>query len=55
MLHRAGEAYRETFQSQFNKNPSLSDWGYVLESGEGENIPKEIKDKVIAWTEVAIV
>ena len=57
MLHRAGEAYRQTFQSQFNKDPSLqlSDWGYVLESGEGENIPKEIKDKVSNWTAVANV
>ena len=54
MLHRAGEAYEETFLSQFNKNPSLrlSDWGYVLESGEGENIPKEIEDKVSNWTAV---
>ena len=53
MLHQAGEIYRETFKSRFNKNPSLrlSDWGYVLESGEGENIPKEITDKVITWTD----
>ena len=57
MLHRAGEAYKETFQSQFDKNPSLrlSDWGYVLESGEGENIPKEIEDKIINWTATAYV
>ena len=57
MLHRVGEAYKETFQSQINKNPSLrlSDWGYVLESGEGENIPKEIEDKVDNWTTVASV
>ena len=57
MLHRAGEAYQETFQSKFDKDPSLrlSDWGYVLESGEGENIPKEIKDKVNDWTAVVNV
>ena len=56
-LHRTGEAYRDTFLSEFNKNPSLrlSDWGYVLESGEGENIPKEIEDKVFNWTAVANV
>ena len=57
MLHRAGEAYEETFQSQIDKNPTLrlSNWGYVLESGEGENIPKEIEDKVSYWTKATNV
>ena len=55
MLHRAGESYQETFKLQLTKNRTLrlSDWGHVLESGEGKNVPKEIKDKVNNWTTVA--
>ena len=54
MLHRAGEDYKDVFRSQLDKDPTLqlSDWGYILESGEGENIPEEIKDKVSRWTTV---
>ena len=57
MLHQAGEAYREAFISNFTKNSTLRlrDWGYVLESGEGANIPQDVKDKVINWTAVASV
>ena len=49
MLNRASQEYISTFNTQFDKDPSvcLSDWGYVLESGEGRNIPQEIRTK---WT-----
>ena len=57
ILHRAGEAYLEEFHSQFAKdaNLRLSDWGYILESGEGKNIPDTVVDKVNNWTTVASV
>ena len=52
MLHRAGDAYKEDFCLQFDKDPTLrlSDWGYILESGEGENTMEEVEDKVDYWT-----
>ena len=54
MLHRAGEDYREEFNSELSKDHTLRlrDWGYVLESGEGTDIPREIKDKVRKWSKV---
>ena len=57
VLHRAGEAYKEAFISELMKGRALQlrDWGYVLESGEGTDIPQEIKDKVRNWTTVAYV
>ena len=57
MLNRASEEYGSTFSSQFAKDSAmcLSDWGYVLESGEGRDIPQEIQDKVRKWTRVANV
>ena len=44
-----------TFKTQFDEDPAmhLSDWGYVLESGEGRDIPQEIQNKVNKWTRVA--
>ena len=55
LLHRAGDAYHEEFQSQYRRNPSLrlSDWGYILESGEGQDPPQEVTDKVEIWTSVS--
>ena len=55
MLHRPGEDYREAFNAQFRKDPTLrlSDWGYILESGEGKDIPKEITEKVNYWTAIS--
>ena len=55
LLHRAGDAYCEEFQSQYRRNPSLrlSDWGYILESGEGHDPPQEARDKVRRWTSVS--
>ena len=55
MLHRPGEDYSEAFDSQISKDPTLrlSDWGYILESKEGEDIPKEIREKVATWTNIA--
>ena len=52
LLHRAGDAYLDEFQSQYRRNPSvrLSDWGYILESGEGQDPPQEVTDKVKRWT-----
>ena len=57
MLHRAGEDYEEAFRSNVTKNSTLqlSDWGYILKSGEGTNIPQDVKDKVINWTDVTSV
>ena len=56
MLHRAGDAYREEFHSRCAKDSTLrlSDWGYVLESGEGRDIPQVVKDKVSNWTSIAL-
>ena len=55
ILHRAGDAYQEEFRSRFAKDSTLrlSDWGYVLESGEGKDVPQVVKDKVRSWTLVA--
>ena len=55
ILHRAGDAYDEEFRSQQQRDPSLrlSDWGYVLESGEGEDPPQAVTDKVLRWTAIA--
>ena len=52
MLHRPGEDYREAFKAQYKKDPALrlSDWGYILESGEGEDPPKEITEN---WTAIS--
>ena len=52
LLHQAGDAYHEEFQSQYRRDPSLplSDWGYLLEFGEGHDPPQYVKDKVINWT-----
>ena len=57
ILHRAGDAYREEFLSRFAKDSTLrlSDWGYVLESGEGKDIPQVVKDKVCKWTAVVSI
>ena len=54
ILHQAGEDYLERFLSQFRTNATLqlSDWGYILESGEGKDIPEISEDKVDAWTVV---
>ena len=55
MLHRAGDEYAAAFSAQFKRDPALqlSDWGYVLESGQGTDIPQKIKEKVRDWTTVA--
>ena len=55
MLHRAGDEYAAAFDTQVKRDPALqlSDWGYVLESGEGKHIPQEIQEKVSTWTTVA--
>ena len=55
MLHRAGDEYAAAFDAQFKRDPALqlSDWGYVLESGQGTDIPQEIQKKVCEWTKVA--
>ena len=54
LLNRAGDAYREEFKSQCKRNHSLrlSDWGYILESGEGDKHPHEVRDKVRRWTSI---
>ena len=54
ILHQAGEDYLERFRSQFRTNATLrlSDWGYILESGEGKDIPEIIQNKVHKWTAV---
>ena len=55
MLNRASKEYGSTFSSQFAKDPDmhLSDWGHVLESGKGRDIPRRILHKVNNWTSVA--
>ena len=55
MLHRAGDEYAAAFDAQFDRDPALqlSDWGYVLESGQGTYISQEIQQKVCNWTSVA--
>ena len=54
ILHQAGEDYLERFCSQLRTNATLqlSDWGYILESGEGKDIPEIIQDKVDTWTAI---
>ena len=54
ILHRAGDDYLQQYQSQLKRDSSLrlSDWGYILESGEGQNPPQTVRDKVLSWTSV---
>ena len=54
ILHRAGDNYLQQFQSQLERDSSLrlSDWGYILESGEGQNPPQTVEDKVRNWSSV---
>ena len=54
ILHQAGEDYLERYRSQLRTNATLqlSDWGYILESGEGKDIPEIIQNKVAEWTSV---
>ena len=55
LLHRPGDDYNQQFQSQFRRDPNslqLSDWGYVLKSGVGENPPQQVKVKVGRWITV---
>ena len=56
ILYRAGDDYLQQFQSQCKRDSSLrlSDWGYILESGEGQNPPQTVRDKVLSWTSVAL-
>ena len=55
MVDRPGEDYREAFKAQYRKDPTLrlNDWGYILESGDGKDPPKEITEKVYYWTAIA--
>ena len=58
LLHQPGDDYNQQFRSQLRRNRNslqLSDWGYVLESGEGENPPQQVKDKVRRWTFVSSI
>ena len=54
ILHRAGDDNLQQFDSQYKRDSSLrlSDWGYILESGEGQNPPQTVRDKVRSWTSV---
>ena len=48
LLHRAGYAFCKEFQLQYQRNPTLrlSDWGCILDSGEGVSPPQAAQDKV---------
>ena len=55
LLHQPGDDYLQQFQSQLRKDHKslqLNDWGYVLESGEGEYPSQQVKYKVCSWTVV---
>ena len=54
ILHRAGDDYLQQFDSQYKRDSSLrlSDWGYILESGEGQDPPQTVIYKVFNWTTV---
>ena len=56
ILHRAGDDYLQQHRSQYKRDSSLrlSDWGYILESGEGQNPPQTVIDKVRYWTSVTL-
>ena len=56
LLHQAGDDYHQEFLSQLKKNPSsvhLSDWGYILQSGEGEKPPQQVKNRVEHYISVS--
>ena len=46
MLHSASDEYAAAFSAQLNRDLALqlSDWGYVLGSGQGREIPQEIQE-----------
>ena len=53
LLHRAGDTFYEEFKSEYRRDPlslKLSDWGYILESGEGNNPPHVLQAKARNWT-----
>ncbi len=53
LLFNRGEEFIKQYEAQMkSRSINISDWGYVLDSGIGEDPPSEIIDKVTEWTSV---
>ena len=51
LLFNKGLEFIEKYEAQVNSGEvETSQWGYVLQSGNGEAPPKEVLNKVTQWT-----
>ena len=51
LLSSKSEEYKEQFLEKLKSSTvdAVPNWGYVIESGWGEDPPQSIKDKVSIW------
>ena len=50
LLSNKSEEYQKRFSERVKSGSiNFTEWGYVIESGEGRNIPQEIRDKILQW------
>ena len=50
LLSDKSEEYEKRFRERVESgNINLTEWGYVIASGEGREIPQEIRDKILQW------
>ena len=53
LLSSKSEEYKEQFLEKFKSGTiNVANWGYIIESGWGENPPQSITDKVSSWMNV---
>ena len=49
LLSSKSEEYKEQFLRKLKSGTNVANWGYVIESGWGEDPPQSIMDKVGSW------
>ena len=53
LLSSKSEEYKEQFLEKLKSGPiNAANWGYIIDSGWGEDPPQSIKDKVNCWMHV---
>ena len=53
LLSNKSEEYKEQFMEKYKSgNVDVGNWGYIIESGWGEDPPQNIEDKVNNWMDV---
>ena len=51
LLSKKSEEYKEQFLEKVESG-TAANWGYIIESGLGEDPPQNIKDKVSNWMDI---